>query len=47
MEHALACFDRLINLPVYVLCTHKVLCHILQKLILEEFESDTERFAPW
>lgn len=46
IEHAFFCLDCLVDMPLYVLGAHEVFRRILQELILEEFEANTEGFAP-
>lgn len=45
LEHRVGRNESLVNLPVKVLDRHKVLCCILQELVLQEFEPDTQSFA--
>ena len=41
LKHGISCNESLVDLPVKVLDRHKVLCCILQELVLQEFEPDS------
>lgn len=45
LEHGISCNENLVDLSVKILNRHKVLSCILQELVLQEFEPDTQSFA--